>query len=214
MSTSDSVTLVAAAVGAFLGAAVAFLLEAGRRWLAERQTRYAAILQAQFSLSMQLRSLVNIRDQYLNELRDDPKRFMLLVPFIGELPDPQVDLSALSFVGVKDRVDVLQQIHMAQGAWSTAMAALRERNGMMDILYEKAEPRGPVEFESGAQDISVEAGLARRLKGITDGLYQAVDSGIDVQHSAIQALAGAGKRMFKRRDFLDVVELAGDAQSG
>lgn len=214
MSASDWITLAAAAAGALLGAAVAFALEAFRRWLAERNRRYALLLEAQFSLSMQLRSLVITRNQYLNELRDDPQRFMSLVPFIGDVSDPQVDLSSLGFVGVKDKVEVLQRVHMAQAAWSTAMAALRERNQMMALLYEKAEPRGPIEFDSGAQKVSVDAGFARRLKGVTDGLYDSFDCAIELQHSGVEALAAAGKRMFPRRDFWAATEVDDEQPSG
>jgi len=207
LSTSDLVTLTSAAAGAFLGAFLAFVLEAYRRWATERDARYSMLRLAQFSLSMQLRSLVIIRNQYLNELRDDPQRFMSLVPFVGDVADPQVDLSSLGFLGAKDAIEVLQRVHMAQSAWSTAMTALQERNRMMVLLYEKVEPRGPIEFESGVQKVSIEAGFARRLKGITDGLYESVDSAIELQHSAVEGLAEAGKRMFRRREFWAVTEL-------
>jgi hypothetical protein len=208
MGASEVVALVAAAVGAFLGSTSAFLLEAWRRARAEENLRYGLILEGQFALAMQLRTLVNIRDQYLKPDRDAADRFMLLVPFYGESNDPTVDLGALGFVAVEDEIDVLQKLHMAQDAYLTAMFALRSRNDMMAEVYAAAVPRGDFDFESGAETVGVDARLARRLKGITDGLYKSVDSAIELEHEAIALLAAAGKRLLPKRAFAAVEELA------
>ena len=208
MSSSDVVALVAAAIGAFLGASFAFLLEESKRERAEESARYASLIQAQFALSMQLRTMVNIRDQYLNEVRNRADRFMLLVPFHGESSDPLVDLGAVGFVAVDGQVDVLQQVHMAQDAYSTALSSLRTRTEMMSALYEVIVPSGDFNFETGAETVSVDARRARRLKGITDGLYESVDSAIQLEHTAIELLAQTGKRLFPKRHFLVVEEVA------
>lgn len=210
MSVTDAVALVAAAVGAFIGSGSAFLLEAWRRARAEKDSRYAAIIDAQFSLSMQLRTLVNLRNEYLNPVRDQQDRFMALVPAYGEIADPPVDLGGLSFIACDDETHVLQSVHMAQAGYRTALSALQARNEMMGALYQMAKPaRDDFDFETGGETVSVDGRLARRLKGITDGLYEAVDSAIDLEHEAIQHLAKAGKRLLSKRKFLAVEEVAG-----
>ena len=102
---------------------------------------------------------------------------------------------------------MLQQIHMAQDAYFTAMFALRSRNEMMASMYEAAIPTGEVDFESGEQAVSLDAGRARRLKGITDGLYKSVDSAIELEHAAVILLAKAGKRLLPKRQFAAVEEV-------
>jgi len=208
MGFSETVALVAAAVGAFLGSTSAFLLEAWRRSHVEKTARHTALLQAQFAVSMQLRTMVNIRDQYLNEVRDKPDRFMLLVPFYGETADPVVDLGTLGFVAADDRIDALQQVHMAQGAYLTAMSALRARNEMMAAMYEAAIPSGDFDFETGEETVALDRRKARRLKGITDGLYKSVDSAIELEHEAVAVLAQVGKRLLPKREFAAVEEVS------
>lgn len=213
MSVSDAVTLVAAAAGAFLGSGSAFLLESRRRKRAESDARQAAVVQAQFALSMQMDTLVNIRNQYLSEVRDEPNRFMLLVPFQAEPSDPIVELADLGFIALVDDMEVLHRLHKAQSAYLNAMSSLRARNDMMDVVYAAARPHDDFDFSTGAETVSLDGRLARRLKGITDGLYSAVDSGIELEGEAVSLLAQVGTKLYPKGKFYAVDEVPEPASS-
>lgn len=211
MNPSDYVTLVAAGVGAFLGSGSAFALEALRQRRLETQARHTALLNAQFALAMQLRTLVNTRDQYLDECRDHPQRFMRLVPFYGELNDPRVDFQRLGFVAAEDAAATLQAVHMAQDAYLTAFSALRVRNGLMEAIYTAATPAGDFDFDSGEGTVTMDARQARVLKGMTDSLYKSVDSAIQLEHIALSQLGGASKRLYPKKSVLAVEEIGSAA---
>jgi hypothetical protein len=49
--------------------------------------------------------------------------------------------------------------------------------------------------------VSVDRRFARRLEGITDGPYESVDSGIDLEHEAILRLSREGGAQLLLRPF-------------
>ncbi|MHB9004317.1 MAG: hypothetical protein ACYC6C_09695 [Coriobacteriia bacterium] len=212
LTQADWVTLVAAAVGAFLGAAAAFVLEAIRQWRIERSDRYSSLLQAQFTISMQLNSAVNIKQQYLDEERENDQRFLHLPLFHFEPSDARVALGQLSFLAIEDRVEILQTVHVAQESFLTAIRMLETRNRYVEEIYAAGVPAGAFDFESGIGEVTLDARKARVLKGATDSLYQAVDSAIEMENRAIRELGQASKRLFRRRKIIGV-EMAGPLEA-
>lgn len=207
MSQTDYVALVAAAVGAFLGSLSAFLLQALWQSTQEKSQRHGALLNAEFALSMQLNLLVNIRNQYLEECREHPERFMRLVLFYGSTDAPQVDFGSLGFIAVKDDASVLHKVQMAQSSYLTALSALETRNSLMADSYESATQTGPIDFETGEAPVTLDGRKARILKGITDSLYTAVDHAIELQHAGIAELAAVSKRLYPKLSTLVVEEI-------
>jgi len=202
VGTSDLVTLVAAALGALVGAGVAFLLEEMRRRRAERATRYSRLLEAQIALGMQLNTLVNIQG-YLDEHRAEPNRHMLLVPLHMSLTDLRVDLSALGFIADIDDVEILMRVYLAEQAYLTACTALTVSNSkIQELRYDGVLARGPVDADTGTSVGVFDPAKVVILKQLVDGMYDSVDEAIEGEGIALDDLRGVIRRRFPKKKSL------------
>jgi len=204
LTYGDWFALGVAAAGAFFGAGFAFLLEWLRRTREANRSQYSLLIQAQFSVGMQLNTAVSIRDQWLDPVRDEADRYFRLPLLHIAAPNVQVDLTSLAFVAVDDLVQPLQQIHVAQESYLTAMHALQVRNDMLNDIYRSGAPLHDFDFESGTGVAQLDVRQVRILKGTTDGLYMAIDTAIEQEVDAIQQLTGVIARLFPKRQPLGI----------
>lgn len=210
---SDWIPLVAAGLGAFLGSVSAFALEALRQWRRERALKHSALMTAQFVLSMQLNTLVSIDNQYLRGVAKHPQRFAQLPLFYLEVDDTRIDFSSLAFIATRDRIEVLQKVHMAQAAFLTAIGAISHRNRILEDIYAMDTNVTAFDFETGQGTVDIDERKARVLKGATDGLYGAVESGIELLQLAIAGLGETSKGLFPKRKVVSIEFASADAQS-
>ena len=200
---SEVVALVAAAVGACLGAGIAFLLEEMRRRRVERNGRYSRLLEAQIVLGMQLNTLVNIQQQYLNEHRAAQNRHMLLVPLHMSMSELRADIASLGFIAEVDDVEILHRVYLAEQAYITATTALTVSNSkIQELRYDGALAHGPVNQSTGEAQAVFDGAKLVILKQHIDGMYASVDEAVEWELEAIDELRGVIKRQFSERKSL------------
>lgn len=189
LTQADGVALIAAALGAFLGASSAYLLQLAHQRRSLRVSRESSLIQAQFILSMQLNTLVQLHNQYLRPIEDDPNRTLALRPAAVIPSEISLDLTAIAFVAVLGQVEALQAVHTAQDAYRNTLGLLRERTELYkQVCYAPDVRASSFDFDSGKSTSQLDERQVRRLKGLTDGLYRTVDAAIALQTEAFSAL--------------------------
>jgi hypothetical protein len=116
-----------------------------------------------------------MRIRHLEPLRKDPNRHLKLNNYIVEKTHLSVPFSELTFILISDEPNLLQDIHLAEAGYVSAMGIFNMRNERGEKLKEHAEV---VEFnrETGAAKmLSKNPAEVFELKSITDLLYDQVD---------------------------------------
>lgn len=202
------VALVAAAVGAFLGSGSAFVLEAWRRQREETEARYSALFRTQLVLITQLNTLLVINKQYLDAHREDPERFMKLVPFHTGMTGMRVDFGSLWFIPLIDSdADLVHRIYLAEQAYSTSTDTLAMRNRKIEETMYASDVRvEQFDFSTGNSRVQLDMRKVHLIKSLTDCLYESIDDAIKQQEKAIADIRLFIKRVYRGRKSLQYTD--------
>lgn len=205
MSTDASVgthaiAFLSALSGGFFGAASAFMFEQYRAKKRKEDENYAALLHAQYIIAAQCNSLLGIKIQHLDKLRDNELRFTKLVPFYVPEVSMELPLKELAFIVERADASALQQIHLTYTNYRAAIDALMARNTyQQEEMYGDGVKIHAFDFSSGSAEITMDAGKARILKALTDCLYECVDEGIKKHQKCMDDTGVLIKTLFPKR---------------
>lgn len=178
------------AFGAFFGAMSAFWLGRLKQKRDERNRRHAALVSSQYALLSQWTILETMRIRHLEPFRKDPNRHLKLNNYVVEKTHLSVPLSELTFILTSDEPNLLQDIHLAEAGYVSAMGIFNIRNERGEKLKEHSQMVGFDPATGGAKFVSKNPGEVFELKSITDILYDQVDK-------ALPQLEAETKKIYK-----------------
>lgn len=202
MAINASATLAAA----FLGSFSAYYLSVRREELKQRDTNAAAANTALFVLGQQMNRLQNIRAQFINPMRQDPFRFITIMPIHpthGSLL--RIDMASVAFM-LDAHPELLMELALVQDQFEIAEAVIRERSRIHHDEVQPAMKRAGVSEGTTLTRSQIEELLGVRLlphiERATDQMIDVVDN----THKRIQSLFpdmwDALKSQFPHRKFV------------
>lgn len=202
--TQNAGACVASMFSAFFGATCAMSFQ---RWK-EKQKRiedeHGAIVRCQMVLVGQLNTISNLKEQYLDPLRNDPNREKKLINFRMSDAGLRVAYDSLSFLLTTENPTLLMDVHSAEQSYISAMECLQWKNE----AYEKIHGNSTLEridpTTGACAAILKDPRYLLQLKFLTDALYKSVDNAearLDLQ---IKELQKAGKLLHPKKKFLQI----------
>ncbi len=192
---------IAALLGALAGSLSAYYGQQKAEKLRLQEEHHGALILAQLALIGQVNSLENLREQYLDPYRNNPRRDKEMVMFSQVGSQLAINYDALAFLLMTDYSNLPLEISVAERSYQSAMSALEMRN----IAFEKFHAKGRlIEADSGAGTCKIAADPRdlRFLKDTTDSLYEITDNALIKCDKAIHDLRSAGKVIFPKKKFL------------
>ena len=203
--------IVAALVGAFVGAGAAFWLQMRREKQLKADKEYAAIIKAQHAMLFMWWILAVIRYTYLDARRQDAKdRHRILGKYWMIDLHVSIDLDSLAFLFRPKMREVVSLCFFAERAFLSAVDAVKERNGYWSDITTKraAESFDP---ETKMARLPLDPVKDQMLKDATDALYNAVDNGMAHLQGAFAELRRDALIVFPDRAFLKDENLTEEA---
>ncbi|MFC1559055.1 hypothetical protein ACFL39_00505 [Gemmatimonadota bacterium] len=200
------VTLAAA----FLGAWYAFRLTDNARKRQLLTDQVSAINRALFVLGSHLNTLLGIRQQLIDPIRDDENKFMSMRPAQQFGEDAlRVDLSSLEFLIETDHRTILMQLHIQQERFDTTIQALNERSRLhLEVLQPKMAELGIAEFtEYPRNELLTALGepLVLYMQRATDIAITSVDITLETHTDLMNSLHSAMQIHFPDSTIIIVV---------
>ena len=197
----NSAEFISALGGAFFGAWFANLLQNRTEATKELDENHFAIVRAQLALAAQAGTLLNIQQQCLDPLRSDPARAQKMIQFTHIGTDLRVDLAPLAFILMTSEADLLQQVHLAECGYLTALNCLRDRNAAYDRLFKQSQLES-MDLKTGHCTVVASGFDIKRLQDLTDALYDSVDRALIRCKKNVEELSRVGKTLFPKRKFI------------
>ncbi len=188
---------------AFFGATCAMSFQ---RWK-EKQKRiedeHGAIVRGQMVLVGQLNTICNVKEQHLDQFRDDPKRELKLINFRMADAGLRVAYDSLSFLLNAKNPALLLDVHSAEQSYISAMDCLTWKNE----AFVKLNENSTLEKASDSGQITIKIKDQRdliQLKMLTDALYKAMDTAEAKLGEQVKELSKAGKLLHPKKRFLEI----------
>jgi hypothetical protein len=198
--------IIAALIGAFVGAGAAFLLQMRREKRLKADEEYAAIIRAQHALLFMHRILARIQSTYLDKQRTSKTRHQELSLFWLTNRHYSIDLDSLTFLFRPKMRALLSNCFFTERAFQSAMEAVEERNASLTAITSR--PTEPLDTGMSALNgmvnprFAAERARDAQLKSATDELYKAVDNGLKLCQQTFADLRKDAKMVYPKRDFL------------
>jgi hypothetical protein len=190
-----------------LGSLSAFYLGLCQQRRDKRAKQQSALLQAQYALGSQWNILEGIRRNLLEPHRNQDRRFLRMPIYPLFARHAGLPFNELAFVVASDEPDLLQQLHIAEQGFETAIECLRVRNQKMKELCNNSSGVKVEEFDSnsGQAKLNAPPQVIFFLRKATDSLYDIVDQAILKLLGEVQALEAFIKRKYKGAKPLTIV---------
>ncbi len=187
-----------AAAGALLGSLSAFYLGIRQQRKDKRDKEHAAMLQTQYALMSQWNVLEGIRRNLLEADREAPDRFLKLPVYYSFGRAAMVPFPEIGYVAATNEPNLLQEIHIAEQAFETAIEALRVRNEKTEEFYNSPDVE-ILEFDrvTGKSRVRASEKDIFLIRKSTDILYQTIDRALPKLLGETQAIEAFIKRHFK-----------------
>ncbi len=199
--TENSAEFISALGGAFFGAWFANLLQNRTEATKELDENHFAMVRAQLALVAQAGTLHNIQQQCLDPLRNDPARAQKMIQFTHVGTDLRVDLAPLAFILMTPEADLLQQVHLAQSGYLTALDCLRDRNEAYNRLFKQGHVES-MDMKTGQCTVVASGPDLKLVLDLTDALYDSVDRALIRCEKNVEELSRVGKTLFPKRKFI------------
>jgi len=206
--------LASAAAGGFFGAMSAFWFETWKSKRNEEDQKYKALFNAHYILMAQHNFVLNLKNEYLNTVRDDERRFVALHQFMMSETEMRVDYGGISFVAADDDPNILRDIHLAELAYENVIKLLPLRNSIYEKLLKDNENNiQEFDFETGRVRFAAPLHETYKLKQITDQLYEIADDTDSKYEEIINEVYATVKRMFPKRKAMKYEVLHGNPKN-
>jgi hypothetical protein len=204
LDVKDLSSLFSSLFGAFFGALAAYLFTVRYEKKKEIAAQHDSSIRLQMTLIFLYNFLCNVRDQHLNEYRDDPNRAFKLVQFYVAPPDLKVNYESISFLMVGDTAQLVHDIYLAEQDCRNVVDTLAARNDKLEEIYSKPNTQvGPTDMQSGLTKIQVSAYDQKIAKDLTDALYECCDRVILKFEDVMPKVRLALKSKMPKRKFLN-----------
>jgi hypothetical protein len=191
-------TLITGFIGALLGGFIALGFDAFKEARRRKLEQQGAILRAQLALIGQFNTVNNLKDQFLDEVREDPARAQKLIHFKMQDANLRVDYGSLAFL-LTDHAQFVLEIHSAEQSYLAAMDALNSRNEAFDKLHENSTLEKM--DHTGRCTVLADPRHMKLLQDTTDGLYTSVDKARERLASQFTELRAIGKKLYPNVNF-------------
>lgn len=195
------------AAGALMGSLSAFYLTVLQQRRDQREKRHAALLRAQYALMSQWNILKGIEKSLLAPHRESSDRFLRMPEFRSFGSPARVPFDDIAFISSSDEPNLLQEIHIAEQKFDTAVEALRLWNDWCHKLHNSADVEvRDFNLSTGAAKLAAPPQMIFYLKKYSDVIYEVTDEAIPKLKGEVQAVEAYVKRCFKGMKALKMVE--------
>ena len=195
MTADQFATFSSSIWGALLGSISAYALGMAQQARTERSRRHAALLNAYFALASQWNALEGIRRSALEPHRDRPNRALTIPVFLFFSSSVTVEFKEISFIALSRDPNLLNQIHLAEQRYVTAIASLRERNQRLEELYQRDTVN--FDFATGKGQLKAEPKDVYLITALTDNLYMTVDRALQSLQEELNNIRNYTKKHFR-----------------
>lgn len=197
------VTLLTGFVGTLIGACVAYFSDWVKERRKTRNEQCGGLIRAQLALITQFNTIHNIRQQYLDPLRNDPARVQKLIQFEMEDTKLRVPFDSISFLLSTKYPNVVLDVHSAEQSYVSAMGVLASRNAAFNELHDRSILES-MDKQTGRCVIIANPRRIKLLEDLTGALYRAVDTAGERLAREIENLQISGKVLFPKKKFLQI----------
>lgn len=202
-------SLLAVAVGAFLGAWFAFRWEIKRREQDKYRAEILAGTQVLLELTTQLNRLLGIR-QYANVHATSPNRWRHLPPLVPVPRSLHLNRGSLQFLLASSTPHVIEALSIADDQYASTLGVLEQRNQTMAEFQSRAAAviRTGVTLTDGSEmEVQIGRDIVDQLQALSDGLYDILDLAISSNHKVFKGLRAQLKNLFPNERFPNRSEL-------
>lgn len=198
---SALIPAIATLAAAFAGAWAAFQLQARKSEDDQAKRNIEAVNNAIFNLIRKHHTFIALRNQFINEHRDDKRRHMKIMPAIGiEYDAPKIQYDSLGFMLSSEDPNVLSRLLLTEQEIYSTLKTVRERS---KLHLERVQPtieRIRKKEGSVVPVKRIEHALGKMesqtLRGLTDAMVEGVDASIAAIETSISDLNRAAKNVY------------------
>lgn len=207
----DSILSAAATLAAaFFGASYAFKLQ---RETLEREAvkgQVEAGNKAIFELVRTLNQFVAVRNQFINEYRENPGRHLYILPMTGTLRVMQLNFDDLSFLFDTESPNFLMHLSMFQLEVASTVDVISQRSKIHVEVIQPTVESLEKEFGGVIKITQIESAIGTRhvkvLKMLTDFMIEGVDGVILNAKRHINEMSQILKKKFPGHKIIGMVE--------
>ena len=191
-------------IGAIFGACVAYCSDWLKEQRKKRNEQHGAIVRTQLALIGQFNTINNLKQQYLDQFRNDPQREAKLIRFEMQDAHLRVAYDPIAFLLMTKTPSLVLEVHSAEQSYFSAMEALTARNQAFEKIHARSELE-KLNQQTGQSTILVKDPRdIVLLKHTTENLYTTVDTAMDRLALQIKELQKAGKSLYPKKRFLQI----------
>ncbi|VGO18231.1 hypothetical protein [Pontiella sulfatireligans] len=153
--TLESLKIIA---GAFVGATAAFAFERRKKKDDEVERQKNVIVETQFALASRINFVTGVNKGSLNEHKDNPLRWIKLLPLEIHPVVPKIKIDELVFILFSKDANLLSEINLIDEAFDSFVGAMKRRNELHLDFQNHPEKPNP-NFEE-------------IMTALTDGIYK------------------------------------------
>ena len=199
--TSALIPAIATLVAAFAGAWAAFQWQARKSEDDQAKQNIEAVNNAIINLIRKHHTFIALRNQFINEHRDDKRRHMKIMPAIGiEYDVPEIQYDSLGFMLSSEDPNVLSRLLLTEQEIYSTLKTVKEWSKLhlervqptIEHIQKKegsVVPIKRIERELGKMD-------SQMLRGLTDAMVEGVDASIAAIENSISDLNRAAKNVY------------------
>lgn len=189
--------VVSAAGGTFFGAWSAFLLEKFHAARKDRESHHSALLYTQLVLLSMLNELMNLKEQALDRLRNDPERHLKLLPHKLDGNAWQIDRTVFQFLLLHKAERVAQDMIVAERRYRLVLGILERRYN------------AHLSLQDSLRSTDVTPVQDKQLGDLTDHLYRQCDDTIVTLQCRLKDLEQFIRRAFPKCNVLRIESAGG-----
>jgi hypothetical protein len=202
---------ISALAGAFFGAVSAYWFQQKSERTKVREENHAALVRTLYGLAALTNSIKGLEMHHLDEFRSNKNRYALLQHFF-QAEAEEFPVKDLAFLLTTSYADIYGRICIAQLAYRTTCGVLRKRNEEYDSVFKEGENVREMDIETGCCKVSVTSLQIRKLKNLTDSLYESTADTSEQLKKAFNDLRTAGLDLYPGWRILDIVFIKLDKQ--
>ena len=196
-----------AAAGALMGSLSAFYLTVLQQKRDQREKQHAALLRAQYALMSQWNILKGIDKSLLASHRGKQDCFLRMPEFRSFGSPARVPFDDIAFISASDEPNLIQEIHIAEQKFDTAIEALRLWNDWCHRFHHSPDIEiRDFDLSTGAAKVAAPPQMIFYLKKYSEVIFETTDEAIPKLKGEIQSLEAYVKRRFKGMKALKMVE--------
>ena len=198
---------VATLIAAFAGAWLAFLFNARTKKDEIVKQQVAAANKALFTLHMQLNSLIQLQEEVIDPVRDNPLRSIVMRPILGERYEHLgIDYGSLSFLLETKHAELLLHLSIQEERFNKSIITLNSRSELhlneIQPLFEKAGIKEGEKLTKEKVEAAIGSRLYHTVERNTMYVIEIFDITVESLKTYIEKLRSALEEIFPKKKFI------------